>query len=194
MSGRAQISIEYLILTGFILLIVVVPSVIFLSSMANTSVSGTLSNQRINDLGNGLVDNAKQMYFLGLYSKKIVEYEVPQNVESIFIVEMTKDSEKYYYVGIIINNKKELVKAFFPSSVPLMSVPEPTDQNRFYVRTEDLSSYITECASPTICKFYNFVKPVTLPGKKKFKIETQYDVSGAAGNQVKVNIVPIILS
>jgi uncharacterized protein (UPF0333 family) len=191
MFRKAQISIEYLILTGFILLIIIVPSVIFLYSFANKSVFGTVSTQKINDLGNGLVDNAKQMYYLGLYSKKVVSYDVPENVERFFILEINQSGtgEKYYYIGIIINNGKEVSKHFFLSDVPLMSSPLSSDPNVAYVDNLDSSSYINEC-TPWICTFYNFKNPVTHQGKKKFKLETMYD--STSGNEVKVNIIPLI--
>ena len=191
MSKQAQISMEYLILTGFILLIIIVPSAIFLFSFANKSVYGTVSTQKANDLGNGLVENAKQMYYLGLYSKKIVTYDVPDNVKRFFILEFnqTGTGRMYYYIGVIINDGKEESKYFIPSDVPLMSVPLASDPNSMYVDNSDSSAYIVECASSS-CNFYNFKDPVIHPGKKKFKLETKYDNTGS--NEVKVNIIPII--
>jgi hypothetical protein len=182
---KAQLSIEYLILTGFVLLLVVVPSVIFLSSLANKSVYGTITTERANELGNGIVDNAKQMYYLGIYSKKIVTYDVPNNVHKMFIIQMEKDSKTYYYFGLILNDTKDATKFFFPSEVPLMS-----DATSLYVDTSDLSSYVSECASATSCSFYNFKGSVLRPGKKRFKIETKYDDS--LSTEAKVSIIPLL--
>ena len=192
MVRKAQISLEYMILTGFILLVIIVPSAIFLFSFANKSVYGAVSTQEANGMGNGLVNNAKQMYFLGLYSKKTVSYDVPDNVKKFFILEMTQagTGKKYYYIGIIIDNGKDESKFFFPSEVPLMSAPLASDPNTLYVDTiTDNSAYINEC-TPDICRFYNFIGSVTKPGKKQFKLETKYD--SASGNEVKVNIIPLI--
>lgn len=180
-NNKGQISIEYLILTGFILLVIVVPAIIFLYTVANKSVYGTVNTQKINDLGNGLISNAKQMYYLGLYSKKIVEYEVPVNVEKMFILELYDGSKIHYYFGIIIFDEKERHKHYFPSDVPLMS-----DTTSLYVDDTDSSSYVAECASAT-CKFYNFIGPALRAGNKRFKIETTLDV-----DDVKVSIIPLI--
>jgi uncharacterized protein (UPF0333 family) len=191
MVRKAQISLEYMILTGFILLVIIVPSAIFLFSFANKSVYGTVSTQEANDIGNGLVDNAKQMYYLGLYSKKTVSYDIPDNVKEFFILELTQPGtgKKYYYIGIIIDNGKDESKHFFPSDVPLMSAPLASDSDYMNAFNADNSVYINEC-TPDICKFYNFVGPAAKPGKKQFKLETKYD--STSGNEVKVNIMPLI--
>jgi hypothetical protein len=197
MRTKAQISIEYLILTGFILLIIVVPAAIFLSSMANKTVYGSLNTQRATDLGNGIVDNAKQMYYLGLYSKKIVDYYVPENVKKLFIVDLMETLpsgavKEYYYFGIIVYDSKEMSRNFFPSTIPLMSditssYVEFIDSTSGSAYT-DISSYVPECSSPSMsCSFYSFIAPVTREGKKSFKIETRYD-----GNEVKASIIPLI--
>jgi len=191
MLRKAQISLEYMILTGFILLVIIVPSAMFLFSFANKGVYGTVSTQKANDIGNGLVDNAKQIYYLGLYSKKTVSYDMPDNVKRFFILEMnqTSTSKKYYYIGIIIDDGKEQSKHFIPSDVPLMSdLASPYVNDDF----DDSASHINECdpSFANICRFYNFIDPVTKPGKKRFKIETKYDSSG--GNEIKVSIEPLV--
>jgi hypothetical protein len=188
---KAQLSIEYMILTGFVLLIVVVPSVIFLSSLANKSVYGTITTQRTNELGNGIVDTAKQIYYLGIYSKKIVTYDVPNNAHKMFIMKMDKTgpAKTYYYFGLVLNDTKEAVKFFFPSEVPLMS--DTAGPYAAYVDISDLSSYVSECTPPTTttCSFYNFKGSVLKPGKKTFKIETKYE---GLSTEAKVSIVPLL--
>ena len=188
-KNKSQISIEYMILTGFVLLVIIVPSVFFLYSFANKGVGGTVQRQKTMDLGNGLVDNAKQMYYLGLYSKKNVEYDVPINVENMFIVEIIDTApdpyEYYYYFGLIV--KEEVDKEYyFQSDVALTSDTKPPYNT--YIDTVDpgLLSLSTECSSYT-CNFFNFNDPVIKEGKKTFKLETVMD-----GNFVKVAIVPII--
>jgi uncharacterized protein (UPF0333 family) len=181
MPNKSQISIEYLILTGFILLVIIVPAAIFLSSLANQSVYGTLNTQRAMDLGNGLVDNAKQIYYLGLYSKKIVEYTVPQNVKKMFILDLNNGSKDYYYIGIIIDNGKEVSNNYFASTIPLMSNITPSNNI-------GPSYNVPEC-STAHCTFYNFEGPVIHEGKKRFKIETGYD---SETYEVKASIIPLI--
>ncbi|KYK24397.1 hypothetical protein AYK26_06885 [Euryarchaeota archaeon SM23-78] len=187
LNKKAQISIEYLILTGFILLVVIVPAIIFLTSLANKSVYGSVNTQRANSLGEGLVNNAKQMYYLGLYSKKIVEYDMPQNVKSMFMVKLDDGVEVYYYISIIIDDGKETQKHFFASDVPLMSDPSSDYVSSSFGTS---SPYIPEC-STAVCDFYYFTDSAIRPGKKKFKIETILDTS-ANPSEVKASIIPIL--
>ena len=184
LKNKSQISIEYLILTGFILLVLIIPAVIFLYSMANNSVYGTVNTQKIVELGDGLVSNAKQLYYLGLYSKRTVSYDMPQGVWKMFIVKMEGPGlpEPQYYIGMIINDTKEGAKYFFQSSVPLAA------EHPDYVDTSDNSDYIPECSSAA-CSFYNFQRPVTKPGRKQFKVETKLD---PASGEVKAYIKPLI--
>ncbi|MBN2459929.1 hypothetical protein JXB28_06615 [Candidatus Woesearchaeota archaeon] len=173
LNSKSQLSIEYMILTGFVLLIIIVPSVVFLYSMTNKGVYGSINAQKANELGNGLVNNAQQVYYLGIYSKKIVAYDVPENVEKIFIMDMSMGSKNYSYVGIIINDRKEVLRMFFPSNVPLIADhPDLVDPDDADGSTK---AYVPECNEPDAkCKFYNFKGYVLKPGKKEFKIETKY--------------------
>src|SRR4030066_1162756 len=136
LANKSQISVEYLILTGFLLLALIIPAAIFLYSIANQSVYGTVNAQKANDIGNGFVDNAKQVYYLGLYSKRIVEYDVPQSVWKMFIVEINQSGELHYYVGIILNDTKQGSKFFFQSNVPMAAENLPPPAKQGMVNTE----------------------------------------------------------
>jgi uncharacterized protein (UPF0333 family) len=189
LANKSQISVEYLILTGFLLLAIIIPAVIFLYSLANQSVYGTVNAQKAVDIGNGFVTNAKQLYYLGLYSKRIVEYDVPQSVWKVFVVEINEGDKLHYYVGIILNDTKQGSKFFFQSNVPLIAEAPPGHPD--LVNTQDNSEAIPECRSPNSCNFYNFAGSVIKPGRKEFKIETKIDTA-AGGSEAKVYIIPLI--
>lgn len=175
LNGKSQISIEYLILTGFIVLAIAISSALFLRTFFSSSAYDVLNTQKIHDLGDDLAKKAKQIYYLGLYSKQSGVYEVPKNVEKMFIVELTKGSDHFYYFAIHIMDK-DLKKYYFISDVPLMS------QDAFV----DTTIMIPECSVPgTSCKFYSFKGNLILEGKRVFKLETRLD-----GNQAKVSITP----
>jgi hypothetical protein len=189
MPDKAQISVEYIILTGFILLVIIIPSSYLVFKLASDSVYNTMNNQKEIDLGKGLVESAKQMYYLGLYSKKTVDYEVPNNVDKMFILNLEDNTngKYYYYFGIIINNNKKATKQLFLSDVPILS-----DDGNDYVRKEDelsdITDFIIECATIDYkCTFYTFLTPVINPGRKMFKIETKYD-----NEKTVVEIIPMI--
>ena len=179
LKNKSQLSVEYLILTGFIIGIISVVLVIFLKVFASGSAQDAINAQKINDLGDDIVKKAKQVFYLGLYSKQNVEYDIPDNVEFMFILELTKSTgEKFYYFGIHAKDK-EIKKHYFLSDVPIAS-----DGTLVDVDEDDLSSLIPECSTAT-CKFYNFKGNLINPGKKVFKIETRL-----YGAEPKVAIVP----
>ena len=187
LANKSQISVEYLILTGFLLLAIIIPSVFFLYSIANQSVYGTVNAQKAVDLGEGFVNNAKQLYYLGLYSKRIAQYDVPQSVDKMFIVEINESDKLHYYVGIMLNDSKTSSKFFFQSDVPL-AAEDPSGQD--LVVKESASTVIPECGSPNSCTTYYFAGSVIKPGKKSFKIETKLDTAGSG--EAKVYIIPMI--
>ncbi len=182
---RSQISIEYLLLTGVIVLVIIVPSAYFLFNTANNNVIGTLNNQKAVDLGNNIVQTAKQIYYLGLFSKNIVEIEVPKNLEEMFVMKIDDSIAESYYFGILVNDTKQLKKYFFQSDVPIVS-----DASLDYINLrEDINiSYVPECSNTGVsCDFYFFKDWVLKPGKKNIKIETKI---GDFDTDAKVFIIP----
>jgi len=182
-NRKGQVSIEYLILTGFIVLAIIIPSIIFLYSVTNNSVHGKITHQKTVDLGQGLVNDAKQVYYLGLYSNKVVEYDVPRNVQNMYVVEITKDSNKYYYFGLVLADGKTTAKFTFQSDIPIIA---QSDKGHVSNLAPDPNP-IDECSGN--CKFYTFVEPIKNAGKKKFKIETILDEDD---NEIKSVIIPVV--
>jgi hypothetical protein len=164
MDRKSQVSVEYLILTGFVMLAILVPLVIFIYSSANTSVKQTMATEQAAELGDGLVKDAKQIYYLGLYSKKQITYTMPQAVEKFFLLEITKDGQPHYYAGIILLTQSGPERLMFESDVPLVRGDTDPSQGD----TAD----VPECADSAVaCVFYYFDKPITDPGKKEFRLE-----------------------
>lgn len=191
-NNRAQISIEYMILTGFIVLAIIVPTVLFLFSVTNTSVEGKIGSQKVNELGNGLVNDAKSMYYLGLYSNKISEYEIPANTKNISIVRIEETTPAgpvlYYYLAILIDDTTTKKVYYFQSDVPITS-----DSDLSYVNNDNEPDLISECQdSDKDCTYYNFLQNVLYPGVKKFKIETIYDKDIDGTDIVKSSIIPVL--
>lgn len=186
MGGKkGQISLEYIIITGFVVLAILVPSFLILFSSTNKNVQGTVNTQKVLDLGKGIINDVKQMYYLGLYSKKIVNYEIPQNVEEMFIVEIYDaiTDSKYYYFGLVIKEKGGDKLYTFQSDIPIMS-QEINDQ----VLKSSGNGAIKECQEPNnVCEYYNFIGFAKSPGLKKFKVETVYD-----SDMAKSKIIPVL--
>jgi hypothetical protein len=182
---KAQISIEYLIIVGFVIAAILVPAFLLLFSSTYKNVYGPVNTQKVADLGNGLVNDAKQMYYLGIYSKKISKYQMPDNVINMFILNITNGGNEYYYIGIVISDGVVPKVETFLSGVPLTS--DTTYAN--VVQDPTLSMYIPECKTPGngySCNFYSFTNSTIMPGMKNFLVETV-----SRENTIKSAIVPL---
>jgi hypothetical protein len=185
---KGQISLEYMIITGFILVVIIIPTFLLLFTTTNKSVYSKINIQKIEDLGLGVLNDAKQMYYLGLYSNKVVEYNIPNNVVNMYILDLTRSSDggKEYYLGIVVQNGRDTEQFNFLSDVPISS----TLSN--YVDIDStLNSQVDACDAVTgnTCTFYSFKDNAISPGKRRFKIETLYDTDL---NIVISKIYPII--
>ena len=180
---RGQVSFEYLILIGFVVFAILVPSFMVLFSSVNANVRDTLSNQKMVDLGHGLTNDAKQMYYLGLYSRKISTYDVPENIRHMFILKITYDNKEYTYFGIAILDGDAIKTQTFLSDVPLTS-----ELSENVVIDNSLKNLVKECSlSGYSCEFYSFNGPIITPGLKKFKIETVWN-----DGIIQSSIIPIL--
>lgn len=171
-GSRSQISLEYMIITGFILVVIIIPTFLLLFSTTNKSIYNKINVQKVEDLSLGILNDAKQMYYLGLYSNKMVEYEMPRNVENIYILQLEKpDGKKEYYFGVTLTNGVDLNTFNFLSDVPLTS-----RESGMVIRDQSLGNLVPVCASAGYdCEFYSFIGGSISPGKKRFKVETMYD-------------------
>lgn len=174
-----QVSLEYMIITGFIVFAILIPSFLILFHYTTRGVGDSVSAQKTIDLGKGLINDAKQMYYLGIYSKKIAVYEIPDNVMSLAILKITKDSKDYYYIFIQSGNDQGVQT--FQSDVPLTS----TLTNDVII-DNDLGIMVPEC-SQYPCEFYSFIGNSVDEGQKRFKIETEW-----TDGVVAVNILPVL--
>jgi hypothetical protein len=198
---KTQISIEYIILTGFILLVLIVPTVIYLQRYAGGGIFDSVNQKKANELGHGIVKTAQDMYYLGIYSKKIVSYDVPRNVQLMFIMNMTMQPNPaqppttVYYLAMYMQGEKDTVKKFyFQSDVPIRSegsnmVPctygEPQPPGVIIGCSSGFDiSQCTEVGTNTKCSFDIFTDPSSYgtttitPGTKDFKVEVKQDSSG----------------
>jgi uncharacterized protein (UPF0333 family) len=171
-----QISVEYLIILGAVILLVVIPAGIFLTNFALSSMYDTVSEEKANELGKGLTDVAKQVYYLGLYSKKQVTLPVPENVERFYLLNITDENENHY---VVIETRER--QYYFPSTAPITS---DTDDN--LVTTADHTSHVDECNTAT-CSFIAFTGEATLPGRKRFQAETVLQ-----NDRIVVELKPVI--
>ncbi len=171
LQRSGQVSIEYLILTGFIVVVIILPAIFLLFSTYRGSVTGAINQQKVSELGNGLVNDAGQMYYLGLYSKKTATYQMPEGVTNMYLAKLTDlEGKTHYYLAIIVLSGKDTKRFLFEPKVPLTATGD-------YVYDVpgspgiDTPTDISECGS-MVCSFLVFDKLAITPGTKQFVIET----------------------
>ncbi|HLP79232.1 MAG TPA: hypothetical protein VK158_01220 [Acidobacteriota bacterium] len=188
MRNNAQMSIEYMILTGFLLLILIVPGVLLLYSYGNSSVYETINQQKIADFGNGMADSVRQLYYLGLYSKKNVVYDLPSGVEYLFLLKtetIGPNPVTAYYIGVFLGDATT-TKQFFAIDAPIILETGSIDSAGVAATIEGL---ISECASAGVdCTIQPLKKSLFKEGKRNFKLETTY----VAAQTIGVQITPLL--
>jgi len=80
---KAQVSMEYLSIIGFALMLTIPLIVIFFSQ--STSTTNQVNAEQSLQIARKIVDNAEDVYFLGQPSKRTIRVFVPENVEYITI-------------------------------------------------------------------------------------------------------------
>lgn len=87
---RAQISLEYLVIVG-VALALLLPGVYFFFAYSKGSIEGT-TNNRLNDIGLQMVSTAKGSYALGNGARQTIEFVMPEGVEEIRLNSSTSGS------------------------------------------------------------------------------------------------------
>ena len=162
---KAQISIEYLIIIGVVVFLIVLPSAIFLSTFAQTTIYGAVTSEQADQVGRGLTQAAQQVFYLGLFAQKKVSLPMPNNVEEIVMFTITVNSNDFHYLVIRIDDGVIPQTFYYQSRAPLIA-----DPNLYASST--LPSYIAECAGVACNNVFVFRQPVTFPGLKQFSLET----------------------
>jgi len=80
---NAQVSMEYVIIIGFIMLITIPLIVIFYEHTSNTSYQVITS--QVDKIAKKVVDSAESVYYLGEPSKTRIKVYMPENVEQVVI-------------------------------------------------------------------------------------------------------------
>jgi hypothetical protein len=167
---KSQSATEFAILIAA-LLAVFLPIFYLLSDYGLKSGSELLSSQ-INQIGTKIVDESREIFYLGLYSKEVITLNIPESIVSMktFNVNSTSGVESY----LIVNYRKEgfVINASFPSEVPMI--------------TGSCSQY--PCFGGNTCWDCPFPSVAYTPGMKNFKRVSMLWEAGMAVNVTQVYI------
>jgi uncharacterized protein (UPF0333 family) len=87
-QGRAQISMEFLMVVGFAFLMTVPLVIIFYQQSQNLTTE--VSASQVDKIASEIRDAADEVYYLGTPSKKTITVFMPETIKSIIIDNTTK--------------------------------------------------------------------------------------------------------
>lgn len=111
----AQISIEYIILFSFITVFIIGGLVMFREFAKGASES--ITEQRLNKIANFIIDNSREMYYLGAPSKTTLEVDMPEQILGAVI--LYSSIEKEYILIFVVDTAGTKAPFYFDSDVPL---------------------------------------------------------------------------
>jgi hypothetical protein len=163
---RSQSATEFMLLIAAVL-IIFLPMFYLLTEYSTSAGKGMVSAQ-IRQIGQKLVDESREMHYLGAYSREVVSVNMPNGVVNISTLTML-GSPKEHYLRIRYYSEDLLVDMTIPSEVPLISSSSSLDTS------VDCTHYIGNCPmnpSGQECLLCQFKPEWYSEGRKDFKLET----------------------
>ncbi len=115
-SRSAQASMEYMMIAGFVALVIIPTTFIFYSYASDSA--DEIDQAQIDKFGNDVVSTAETVYYLGHPSRMTISERLPKNVQSISI---DRDSSTGTYLfAIAATSKSGTVNFTFPTKVRIL--------------------------------------------------------------------------
>ena len=85
LNSRAQSSFEYMMIVALTVAIIVPMTFLFFRYSAESNVK--IIDSQINQIGRSMVDTAESVFFSGEDSKIVLELNMPENVNDVYIID-----------------------------------------------------------------------------------------------------------
>ena len=131
-TKKAQVSMEYMILVGF-LLVVTIPLILVYNTQYRGTNQQIIANQA-DQLGQKIIDTAESIYYLGQPSKTTIKLYMPQQLEGITIT----SNEITFRIFAQRGGIDEVVKL---SSVPINGTIS-NSPGLHYITVQSVGSYV----------------------------------------------------
>ena len=123
MKKKGQFSVEYLLIVGFALIIII--PIVYYSYTSFTESQQEISAATVNKIGYEVVNTAKNVYFLGDYSRVTLDMNFPEGIQDVQTVTDTVPDPDQYFFMIKVHDSEIL----FPSDVELRGTFDPNVVN-----------------------------------------------------------------
>lgn len=81
---KAQSSVEYLMILAVTLVIIIPVSYLFISFTSQSN--DLIAYAQITEIGRSIVDNAESIYYSGEHSRLLIDVNIPEKIEEIYIL------------------------------------------------------------------------------------------------------------
>lgn len=120
MNRLAQLAMEYVIIFAFIMMVIIPTTYVLKNYIADSIDSMTIKQaERITRV---LIDNAREMYYLGTPSKIVVTVDMPNSIERMWIIDNKHDQSNLpqeYIIAYRINTADGEKDFLFDSDIPI---------------------------------------------------------------------------
>jgi len=153
---KSQSAMEFMLLISALLLMAI-PTFYLLSNYAFKS-SSSISEQQMHESGQRIVDEAREIYYLGKFSKEIISISFPRNIDAMSLMIINDSTIEEYYLIINYTNDGKSTELLVPSDVPMI--------------TGNACPVVTGCYAGKDCTTCKFMPDDYSNGVKSFKLET----------------------
>lgn len=168
--SKSQVAMEYIMILSLVLLILIPTIYVFREYVSKSSDDVVINN--INSVAKNLIDNSREIFYLGSSSKTVIDLEMPKQVEAMWLMDNSNDKNNppEHLLMFKLNLQDGMQDLYFDSDIPI-KCSDCTACN-------DCAQTINEQCGQK--QFNCFVYPETAysSGLKHFKIEAT-DCQGA---------------
>ncbi|MBT3464877.1 hypothetical protein HOD20_02825 [archaeon] len=132
MKKRGQISVEFIVIYGFVLLMMIPLTIIFYTQSGDTK--DVLYNNQLHNIGTRVIDKAESIYYYGQPSKTTIKAYFPENIENITI----KNREFIFK----FRNSKNTLNEIILTSLVNISGSVSNNQGIHYIIIESQGDYV----------------------------------------------------
>ncbi|MBN2423297.1 hypothetical protein JXB41_08800 [Candidatus Woesearchaeota archaeon] len=207
----AQIAMEYIVITGVAFMILIPGMYLFRNYVASSN--DQIIEQRINLIANEILNTAREMYYVGVPSKRVIEIDMPDEIANMGVFfydggdggDGDPENDEYQLIFVAETNEGR-VKYYFQSDIPIKAYEDSSwfpdigicssflDNDELYSYGDDHcneDNFEPECEMGE-CECFP-VKDYS-SGKKFFKLEAAEDECYASGACVIIDEVSNELS
>ncbi|MBI4149644.1 hypothetical protein HY491_04300 [Candidatus Woesearchaeota archaeon] len=116
-GASAQVSMEYVMIFAFILLIIIPTAYVFRDYIRESTDSITIN--KIGRIARAIADTGREAYFTGPPFKSVITIEFPEQIGSMYVLDSRESQSPEYFLMFNVLTATGTQTLFFESDVPI---------------------------------------------------------------------------